>query len=85
MVVSRIYARSRPPLRCQFTRVLTVSKLRNAELKGKGGKGVRRERGRGGPGENLKGELCASVHGRAGGVGSYREGELRWLIRLYAP
>lgn len=39
-----------------------------------------------GKGEREKGELCAIA--RAGGyieVGSYRESELRWLIRLIRP
>ena len=83
IMVSRIYACTRSPLRCHSTRVLTVTDLRNAELKGKGARGVNRK-GKGG----RRGKLCANVHGRAGGyieVGSYRESGLRWLIRPYAP
>ena len=34
IMVSRIYACTRPPLRCHSIRVLTVTDLRNAELKG---------------------------------------------------
>jgi hypothetical protein len=44
-MVSRIYARTRPPLRCHSIRVLTVTDLRNAELKGEGGRGVRTGKG----------------------------------------
>lgn len=76
------YACMRPPLRCHSIRVLTVIDFTKCGAQKGWGRGVRK-----GEGSERRGKFVP-VHGRAGGyieVGSYRESELRWLIRPYVP